>query len=394
LRVRLSPLAAVVFAALACALALGGPAKANIYWGYDAPQTFDGEGGVALAKLNGTGIEHEYITKLDDLDDETSASPRALAVDANYLYWAINHHIGRRRLDGGPAEATFITVPDFPVQLAVNARHLYWVSLNEEGDSSPIGRANLNGSGVDRDFLTVPNLRCARCPTPVQSIAVAGAYIYWSTGLGDPMGRANIDGTGVNPRFITSVDAQSLASDGAYIYWVSTSLKIGRAKLDGTAIEPALISPFASRPPSGSIGPELAVDAGHIYWTPSEPVEETNIGRAKIDGTGVQRSFIRTEGSLAEGSTTAVAVDSRTFPVTTIKKGSFNHRRHRYSFRISSDEPGSTFECRLDRKPFTPCRTRTRVTVRRTGLHTFWARAIDAAGNVDPGPARREFAVR
>jgi hypothetical protein len=65
------------------------------------------------------------------------------------------------------------------------------------------------------------------------------------------------------------------------------------------------------------------------------------------------------------------------------KKTSSNRR---VKFRFSADEPGSTFECKLDKRPFKPCRSPVKRTVG-TGRHRFKVRAVDAAGNRDPSPA-------
>jgi hypothetical protein len=67
------------------------------------------------------------------------------------------------------------------------------------------------------------------------------------------------------------------------------------------------------------------------------------------------------------------------------------------SFAFSSDEPGSSFECRFDADPFAPCsgpgETHTPPDPLPDGPHTFEVRAIDAAGNPDPLPASRAFDV-
>ncbi len=47
----------------------------------------------------------------------------------------------------------------------------------------------------------------------------------------------------------------------------------------------------------------------------------------------------------------------------------------------------ASFECRVDAGPWAPCTDRPDVTLTGDGLHTFEARAIDAAGNVDETPA-------
>jgi CSLREA domain-containing protein len=60
-------------------------------------------------------------------------------------------------------------------------------------------------------------------------------------------------------------------------------------------------------------------------------------------------------------------------------------------FRFGSDEPGSTFLCKLDRRPFKPCRSPRIYRHLRPGRHAFRVKAIDAAGNSDPSAALRRF---
>jgi streptogramin lyase len=67
------------------------------------------------------------------------------------------------------------------------------------------------------------------------------------------------------------------------------------------------------------------------------------------------------------------------------------------TFGFSSDEPGSTFECRFDSAAFAPCsgpgNTHTRATPLSQGQHTFEVRATDPADNTDETPASRSFTV-
>jgi hypothetical protein len=63
------------------------------------------------------------------------------------------------------------------------------------------------------------------------------------------------------------------------------------------------------------------------------------------------------------------------------------------SFAFESDEPGLSFECRVDDAPFAACDS-PHTTARLTdGAHTFEVRAIDPAGSADPSPATRSFTV-
>jgi virginiamycin B lyase len=74
-------------------------------------------------------------------------------------------------------------------------------------------------------------------------------------------------------------------SAGAYVYWANYGAgmggTIGRANLDGTAPNQSFIS--------GSGVCEVAVDATHIYWTNN--ITGT-IGRANLDGSSVKENFV------------------------------------------------------------------------------------------------------
>jgi hypothetical protein len=63
------------------------------------------------------------------------------------------------------------------------------------------------------------------------------------------------------------------------------------------------------------------------------------------------------------------------------------------TFSFSSSEPGSRFQCKLDRKPFRSCRSP--LTTRRLtfGAHTFRVRARGDSGKPDPTPATYRFRV-
>jgi CSLREA domain-containing protein len=62
-------------------------------------------------------------------------------------------------------------------------------------------------------------------------------------------------------------------------------------------------------------------------------------------------------------------------------------------FRFSSDMPGSTFECKLDKKPFKKCRAPKKYKGLKPGKHVFKVRATDTQGRVDPVPAKKKFRV-
>lgn len=78
----------------------------------------------------------------------------------------------------------------------------------------------------------------------------------------------------------------------AEIYWANyganaTGTTIGRANLDGSNVNQSFITGAA-----GPVG--IAIDGTHIYWSNSDGPNNTGtrIGRANLNGTGVNQSFI------------------------------------------------------------------------------------------------------
>jgi hypothetical protein len=67
--------------------------------------------------------------------------------------------------------------------------------------------------------------------------------------------------------------------------------------------------------------------------------------------------------------------------------------KSKVKFKFAADAADSTFECKADKKPYSPCSSPRTVKNLDQGKHTFKVRAIDAAGNVDPSPAKDKFKV-
>jgi PKD domain/Bacterial Ig domain/Carboxypeptidase regulatory-like domain len=101
-------------------------------------------------------------------------------------------------------------------------------------------------------------------------------------------------------------------------------------------------------------------------------------GEGEADATPATRSF---------------TVDS-TAPETTIDSGpSGLITDPSPSFAFSSNEPGSSFKCRVDAGPATSCTSPKTLTSLGEGPHSFEVGAIDPAGNPDPTPAVRSFTI-
>jgi virginiamycin B lyase len=206
-----------------------------------------------------------------------------------YVYWDNGDSIGRANLDGTGMKRNFIPTPgEFDCGLAVDESHVYWGNSVD----GTIGRANLDGTGVDEGYIADTN------PSPACGVALDGAHVYWANDAGvasgtGTIGRANLDGTGVDESFITDVTFPSgMAVNATHIYWASLPVPpppshrelgtIGRANLDGTGVDKSFIAETAYG---------VAVDAAHIYWASAltdRGTGESVIGRANLDGTGVE----------------------------------------------------------------------------------------------------------
>jgi hypothetical protein len=81
-------------------------------------------------------------------------------------------------------------------------------------------------------------------------------------------------------------------------------------------------------------------------------------------------------------------------PNTRIRKGPKKETSNDDAkFRFTSSEPGSRFKCKLVGRKFKPCTSPKKIKNLDRGKHTFKVKAIDAAGNRDPSPARRRWKI-
>jgi hypothetical protein len=85
--------------------------------------------------------------------------------------------------------------------------------------------------------------------------------------------------------------------------------------------------------------------------------------------------------------------DSDPPETTIIKPAPEKLEGRRVKFRFITDDAGATFRCKLDRRRYRRCRSPKWVKHLDEGRHVFRVRAVDAAGNVDPSPARDGFKV-
>jgi virginiamycin B lyase len=379
--------------ALLLSLVAAGEASAYIYWA-------DGQkGAIGRAENDGSGVDGGFI--------EAGETALSVAVNSTHVYWAnrADGMIGRAKIDGTGVDNDFIAGLVNPSGVALSANSVFWSTLGGE-----IGRAKLDGSDVQPGFITGPDLTCG--------IAVDAGHVYWvDDGISNTafIGRAGLDGKGVDLDFVTIGTAFpcGVAVNSTHVFWSDTGLfaagsRIGRANIGGVDVDTSLIGEAAG--PCG-----IAIHGSQLYWA---NLASGTIGRANTDASGVNQSFLATGGEEICG----VAIDSLASPAppqppaqppqpssqppvgppapdsvppqTTIVKGpgrGLIKGIAKLSFRAS--EAGSRFECKLDGRKRGRCKSPKTYSGLKPGRHTFKAWAIDAAGNADPTPAKRTFRV-
>jgi hypothetical protein len=80
-------------------------------------------------------------------------------------------------------------------------------------------------------------------------------------------------------------------------------------------------------------------------------------------------------------------------PQSKINKLIVDSDHHRATIKFGSSEPGSSFECKVDHKPWRFCRSPKTIKHLEPGRHTVKVRARDAAGNLDASAAVRSFRI-
>ena len=200
------------------------------------------------------------------------------------MYWVevhpqepVSYAIGRANLDGTGVNHSFIANISGGVGITVDGSYMYWAEPHS------IARATLDGRLVDEGFIT-------HVDTP-QETAVNGSYIYWTNYVGvgknqnGTIGRADLDGGNPIPNFITGVDhPDGIAVDASHIYWGNSGDgTIGRANLDGSDPNQRFVRDAKCPPVAAGHCPDgLAIGSGNIYW--GDGAEDVYF--ANLDGTG------------------------------------------------------------------------------------------------------------
>jgi virginiamycin B lyase len=272
-----------------------------VYWA--DPQL----GTIGRAELDGENVEAEFI-EIDSIEceieeepgvfEEVAARPRYVAVDSEHVYWTntgcsnaigpINGTglIGRADVEGTPAsvEPEFITGVSNPQGIAVNSEHIYWASAGDGPTERSIGRADLDGDGVEQNFFPV-GLHLQSVP---YGIGLSADHLYIAAADNenhDYAFRVSLDGSEQEAIFTGNGGVGGVAVDSSHAYLVARGEEaIARLDLDLKNLDKQFI------PLEGTaIG--LAVDSAHLYWSnngdsPPNPGNDLYRYSAEADAEG------------------------------------------------------------------------------------------------------------
>jgi hypothetical protein len=154
----------------ACGVAVD---ASHVYWASHS------SGKIGRAAIDGSSVEASWMSP-------GVGHGCGIAVDASRVYWATTSGVYSAPVGGGPATA-ISTVTGENCGVAVNAAHVYWAS----------------GSGyIERDVLDGgPPTPIVRAPLGPCGVAVDASHVYWGNSASDSIGRANLDGSGLDQRF-------------------------------------------------------------------------------------------------------------------------------------------------------------------------------------------------
>lgn len=147
-------------------------------------------------------------------------------------------------------------------------------------------------------------------------------------------------------------------------------------------------------------GPPALANHGQ-FLSQRVPVEATLEADADNDDFGDETQDRCPTNASTQGPCPVPPPRDTSPPNTTIVKGVPSKTdKTQVKFKFTSNEPGSSFECSLKGKgldqaikQFVACKSPRKYKHLGEGKYTFEVRATDAAGNVDPSPAKDKFQV-
>jgi hypothetical protein len=244
------------------------------------------------------------------------------------------------------------------------------VAVEENGSLLLVGGANIRAEGT----------------VSVRDTIVADPLGDGSSCDTDPPGSGALDSGGFN-----------LDEDGSCGFGDPSDLVSAAAGLD-----PVLRDNGGPTPTHALLPGSIAIDRGNSFGSgldqrglprPSDFPDVSN----KEGGDGADIGAFELQAPRLAAGGPAVVTEQpadKTPPNTRIVSGPpRNTYKRKAKFRFASSEAQSSFQCKLDKKPWRGCANPFKRTVK-PGRHVFKVRAIDRFGNVDPSPAHFGWRVK
>jgi hypothetical protein len=258
------------------------------------------------------------------------------------------------------------------------------------GDFAVAVGSGTSGGGTHTD--TLRNVSAVASGATAYGIS----YKYFGVGTSGVVGAKAVIAQG------TAVDVQAAGLSSA-----TTTVTLDHSNYDSTdtSLGGGTVTPAATGTGNQTMAPLFSVDHFHeLIGSPTIDAGDldSSSGTTDLDGDA------RTIGSASDigadefnpatqsgsgGGTAGGNVSDTTSPNGKFgKKPKKRTPKRKAKFTFSSSEPGSAFECKLDRKPFRSCSSPFKKAVG-LGKHKFQLEATDAAGNADPTPATYKWRV-
>jgi hypothetical protein len=253
-------------------------------------------------------------------------------------------------------------------------------TLTLAGSTIAGNSAELDGAGASTSSVSGDNL------------AVFGASITRNSLVALPQG----EGENCSDPIVSS--GFNLDEDGSCGFAKGSDL-VGFA----AGLDPVLRDNGGPTPTHALLPGSIAIDRGSSFGATTDqrglprPSDFPEISdKEGGDGSDIGAFELQVPAAAGGGGPVLVSQQpaDRRPPNTRIVKGPpRDSYQHKVKFRFASTEAQSTFQCKVDLKPWRGCRNPYKRTVG-PGKHVFKVRAIDRFGNVDQTPARFGWRVK
>jgi hypothetical protein len=236
------------------------------------------------ARTPDQGVEPSFIP--------AGGQARDVLVHGSYIYWVLRNErkIARANLDGSGVNTNFISLPStterfggVPGGVTTDGVHLYvTIKSDDPAFFGVVSKYSLAGALVTPELVYTG-------PGPVGITASAGR-LYWANTEGNSIGTATTEGADLRQDFITNtVQPYGVEVVGGYIYYANFSngtdggKSIGRADVNGSNQNPDhIITTSATLLPGTQGVTGLTTDGTYLYWANYNENANSTIGRYRL----------------------------------------------------------------------------------------------------------------